>query len=135
MDEVSAAGAEAVAVYFLQLFPYVFATGDLDDYRALSHPECIYCANVISHVERVVAAQQRSEGGLVAASEVSALETDPGRWWLVTLTLVEQPSVTLDAGSSVIEEFPDVKTYRTDIAVIREGDKWLVREVTHTRQG
>src|SRR5674476_265526 len=88
MDEVSAAGAEAVAVYFLQLFPYVFATGDLDDYRALSHPECIYCANAAAAVEEMLAAGQHSVGGLGFASEVISSEIDPGRWWLVTLTPV-----------------------------------------------
>lgn len=51
MDEVSAAGAEAVAVYFLQLYAYVYATNDLTEWRALSHPECIFCASVITNVE------------------------------------------------------------------------------------
>jgi hypothetical protein len=134
MDEVSAEGAEAAAVYFLELFPYVFATGDLEEWRALSHPECIYCASVVEGVEEMVAADHHSEGGLVAASEVHSTEADIGRWWLVTLTLVEQPSSTLTQSGQVVDVFPDVKTYATDVAVIRERDWWLVREVTHRRR-
>src|SRR5689334_228711 len=34
----SADGAAAVAAYFVLLFPYVNATGDLTDWKTLSHP-------------------------------------------------------------------------------------------------
>ena len=134
METVDSAGAEAAAVYFLQLFPYVFATGDLEDYRALSHPECIYCANVAAAVEEMFAHNEHSVGGLGASSDVVSSEVDPGHWWLVTLTLVEQPSATVDNEGELVEKFPDVNTYRTGIAVVWENGSWLVREVTHTRQ-
>src|SRR5450830_1923187 len=65
MDQADSAGAEAAAVYFLQLYAYVYATNDLAEWRALSHPECIFCASVITSVEEQVAAGNRSEGGLV----------------------------------------------------------------------
>ncbi len=66
MDQVSAAGAEAVAVYFLQLFPYVFASGEVTEWEALSHPECVYCANVLS-------------GAPVATSSTNSSARWPGR--------------------------------------------------------
>src|SRR5450759_3701477 len=68
MDQVSAAGAEAVAVYFLQLYPYIFASGDLTEWKALSHPECVYCASVLSGAEKMIEAGNRAEGGLVSIS-------------------------------------------------------------------
>src|SRR5690554_3704314 len=37
------AGAEAAAQYFLQLYPYVYATGDLSEWEAMSDPECVFC--------------------------------------------------------------------------------------------
>ena len=46
----SVEGAVAVAEYFLLLFPYVNATGDLSDWSALSHADCIYCTNVAARV-------------------------------------------------------------------------------------
>src|SRR5450830_1247918 len=70
MDEVSAAGAEAAAVYFLQLFPYVYATNDLTEWRELSHPECVFCASVITNVEEQVAAGKQSIGGLIQVDSV-----------------------------------------------------------------
>src|SRR5665647_2376865 len=37
MDQADSAGAEAAAVYFLNLYAYVYATNDLAEWRALSH--------------------------------------------------------------------------------------------------
>ena len=126
---------EAVATYFLQLFPYIFASGDLTDWKALSHPECVYCASVLSGAEKMSAAGNRSEGGLVTVSEVRSTVINPGRWWLVTLTMLEQPSVTVDTAGKLVEKFPETKTYKSEIAVVWESERWLVRAVTHTRQG
>src|SRR5450756_2482983 len=50
MDQVNAAGAEAVAAYFLNLYPYVYATNDLTEWKALSHAECVFCKSVIDNV-------------------------------------------------------------------------------------
>ena len=132
MDVADSAGAEAAAVYFLQLFPYVFATGDLEDYRALSHPECIYCTSVTDGVETMFAARQHSVGGLNTISAVSSTEVDPGRWWSVDVDLVQAPSQTLDVNGTVIEDFPDTVGYHMDIAVVYETDRWVVRELSHT---
>ena len=51
MDTFDSAGAEAVAVYYMQLYPYVFATGDLTEWKTLSHPECIFCSDVARQVQ------------------------------------------------------------------------------------
>jgi len=133
MDEVSAAGAEAVAVYFLQLYPYVYATNDLTEWRALSHPECVFCASVITNVEEQIATQRRSTGGLVAIATVASTEVDPGKWWSVDVDLTQDPSLTYDAAGAVVDEVPETVAYHMDIAVIREGDVWLIRELSHER--
>jgi len=135
MDQADSAGAEAVAVYFLQLFPYVGATGDLAEWRELSHPECIYCASVTSGIEDVFAAGHHSEGGLVSISSVVSAEVDPGRWWSVDVELVQSPSVTVDGAGNVVEDFPDTKAFHMDIAVVHEAGHWVVRELSHTVTG
>src|SRR5665648_491210 len=68
MDVADSAGAEAAAVYFLQLFPYVFATNDLTEWRPLSHPECIFCAAVIRPVGEQAAIGVHTVGGLITVS-------------------------------------------------------------------
>ena len=133
MDEVSAAGAEAAAVYFLQLYPYVYATGDLDEWREMSHPECVFCSSVIANVEEQVAAGDHSVGGLVSISTVSSTEVDTARWFSVSAELVQAPSQRVDPGGNAVEDFPEAKAYRMDIAVVREGNQWAIRELSHTR--
>lgn len=134
MSAIDAATAEAVATYFVMLFPYVFATGDLSEWDALSHLECIYCASVRSGVEEFRAAAHHSEGGLVTVAEATSTETAAGQVWMVTFTMTEQPSVTVDADNTVIEAFPDTKTYDSAVVVVYQGGRWQVREVTHERR-
>jgi len=133
MDQVNAAGAEAVAVYFLQLFPYIFASGDLTEWKALSHPECVYCASVLSGAEKMIAAGNRAEGGLVKISAVRSTVINPGRWWSVDLDMAQAASVTVDGSGKVVEDFPKAKTYHWTLAVVYDADHWALRELSYTR--
>jgi len=134
MDEVSIAGAEAFATYYLELYPYVFATGDLETYRTHSHPECIFCADVISTAEAQRAAGGHTEGGLVDVQEVTALEVDPGKWWAVSMEVVEASLVDVDGDGTVINQAAEA-AYHLDLAVVRESGTWLMREVSHEVTG
>src|SRR5665648_1108066 len=129
MDVADSAGAEAAAVYFLQLYPYVYATNDLTEWRELSHPECVFCASVITNVEEQVTANQHCNGGLVDVGDVSSTEVDPGRWWTVDVELTQEPSKKLDAEGQLVEDFPETKSYHMDLAVISEAGAWSVRAV------
>jgi hypothetical protein len=135
MDEVSAAGAEAVAVYLLQLDPFAYATNDLAEWRQLSHPECIFCASVTSHVEEQIAAGNHSVGGLVTVSGVKSVEIDPARWWSVEVELVQSPSSTVSGTGQVLEDSPETKRYHMDIAVVFDAGHWVVRGLSYTRTG
>ena len=132
MDTVDTAGAEAVATYFLRLFAYALATNDAREWTALSHAECIYCSNVTDLVNTQASNGLHSEGGLDTIASASATEVDPGRWWAVKVELSQGPSRTVADDGTVTESYPDTVEYAVDLAVIREGDRWLVREVTFT---
>ena len=43
MDEESVDGAIAAAKYFMELYPYIYATGDLTEWDALSDEGCRFC--------------------------------------------------------------------------------------------
>jgi len=133
MDVADSAGAEAAAVYFLQLFPYVFATNDLAEWRALSHPECIFCVDVIRQVEEHSASGVRAVGGLIDVGDVASLEVEPGRWWSVDVEMVQEPSQDLDASGQLVNDFPERKSYHVDLAVVFDSGHWVVREVSHER--
>jgi hypothetical protein len=47
------AGAEAAAQYFLELYPYAFATGDFEDWKAMSDPACEFCSGVAKDADEL----------------------------------------------------------------------------------
>lgn len=130
MDQVSAAGAEAVARYYVAMFPYVFATGDLVEWKAMSHPECQFCAGVVKDAEAMFAAGHHSEGGTFEITAVRARDVTPGYWYAAEVELVQAPSTTVDAGGVVVESFPGVKSVWIDAAIVYQDGKWLIRELT-----
>lgn len=82
MDEFTVEGAVATGEYVLALYPYVYATGDLSDWQAMSDLECGFCNNVITKVTKL-----HDAGGWVDPSphEVVAVsygvsEEDPNVW-------------------------------------------------------
>ena len=133
MDTPDAAGAEAAARYFMDLYAYVYATGDLEEWRQLSHPDCAFCASVIANVEEQAASGQHTTGGVATITDVSSLETDPGAWWSVDLELIQGPATVRDAAGGVLSERADPVAYHADVAVARQGDRWQIRAVDHQK--
>ena len=134
MSAVDAATAEAVATYFMELYPYVLATGDLSEWDALRHPECIFCASVRQGVLDLQAVGQHSTGGLVTFDNPGTTETS-NDMWLVQFRMVQAPSATVDAGGTVAATSTDTTTYDVAVAVAADAGRLLVREVTPTRVG
>ena len=48
-DQHDMAGAVAAAEYFITLYPYVYATGDLTAFRTMSDATCKFCDSVINN--------------------------------------------------------------------------------------
>lgn len=46
MSENTPEGAVAAAEYFISLYPYVYATGDLTEWDAMSEDSCVFCQSV-----------------------------------------------------------------------------------------
>ena len=65
MDRDDADGAIAAATYFISLYPYVYATGDLAAWKAMSDSACIFCASVTGNVDEMIAQGNRTTGGKV----------------------------------------------------------------------
>jgi len=126
MDEVSAAGAEAAAVYFLQLYAYVYATNDLTEWRALSHRECIFCASVITNVEEQVAAGNWSEGGLVEFESVAGVEVSED-FFSVEALVNQSPGLEYGPDGSLVDETPGERSLVT-LVILRDQTNWVVRE-------
>ena len=128
MDTVDAAGAEAAVEYFLRLYSYGFATGDLAEVRALSHPECIFCASVIDGVEETFDGGYRTVGGLTSTSGTQSRPVDPGDAWMVTTTVNQAPSTTVDADGTVVAEH-EGEFVESSVFVFHDGEQWWIRGV------
>ena len=117
--------AVAVGRYFLALFPYINATGDLTAWDELSGAECKFCAS--SH-ERVVTrfdAGNRGIGGAIDFGWGTATAEGRDRF-LVELQLHQYGSQTVDAGGAVVEDFSDPMDLRANMRVSRGADGWSV---------
>ncbi|WP_421742848.1 DUF6318 family protein [Cellulomonas sp.] len=130
----SVEGAVAVAEYFLLLYPYIYATGDLVDWSGLSHAECIFCASATANTQSMFARGDRSEGGAFDLIGSSVEEVSPGEWYTVKVDLVQEPSTTLAVTGAVVEEFPETKRVHVDLAVVWSAGTWAIRESTPSEE-
>lgn len=121
--------AVAVAEYFTLLYPYVYATGDLSEWTALSHPECNFCASVNANVSDIFSKGQHSEGGKTKVLARDAVEISPGASYTATIDFTEDASSTVDASGVVVEDFPGQTTNRSTLVVLWADDAWLIRGV------
>jgi len=126
MATPSADGAAAAASYFISLFPYINATGDLVEWNALSSPECTFCAGVRTNVEELHTQGNRNLGGAEILS-ATGTEVDAGRWYSARLHVVIAPSVDVDASGTLLDEHP--KEDRQIDVVMTWQDGWTIDEV------
>ncbi|MGY4644097.1 DUF6318 family protein [Cellulomonas sp. URHB0016] len=124
-------GAISVLEFYLQLFPYAQNTGDAQDLRALSHPECVFCASVIDGVDRLTARNEHAVGGGLTLTDATSTEVDPGRWFSVHLRMAEGPSQELSQSGTLIKDYPGTLMYDVEAAVVHDGSAWSVRELSH----
>lgn len=127
MDTVDVDGAAAAAEYFLELYPYVYATGDLAEWKAMSHPECIFCASVVTNVEAERAAGGRSDGGLITIRSSTGVDIRPD-YFTITLDAQQGPSSEYSRDGSVVDSSSGSDAVVTMI-VLAEPAGWAIRGV------
>jgi hypothetical protein len=127
-SQVGTAGAEAFAVYFLQLYPYVYSSHDYAEWAQLSHPDCVFCASVVSNVDRQVAAGHTNTGSAMTIRAAAATEISAGSRYAVEVRITEGPSVERDADGAVVSERVEPEDAVLTFALVHDGG-WLVREV------
>ncbi|WP_448072787.1 DUF6318 family protein [Georgenia yuyongxinii] len=124
------AGAEAAAQYFLELYPYVFATGELDQWAAMSHPECVFCASSSQSAQVLHDEGGRQAGGeLVFTYVESRAPVDENDYFVVWLDAEERALVRVGADGQILESHNGLFV-EFDVVLLRSEDRWLVRGVT-----
>ena len=128
-DQHDMAGAVAAAEYFITLYPYVYATGDLTDFRAMSAATCKFCNTVITKVTDMHTAGGWIDpwGQQTTFTSISDDPSTPDRY-VVELNLVSDEHVSHRMG-----EPP--KTYEASQGPIliqllwKDGTGWTIEEV------
>lgn len=129
VDPVGVDGAIAAATYFMQLYPYVFATGDVTALQALSHPDCAFCTKV----SKDAAALHEEFGNHMEGLETrfvsaSGSEVDPGREFTVEAEVEQQGFSVVDPVGNVLESDDAIVVTPMTFTVVHEDGRWLIRE-------
>jgi hypothetical protein len=76
MERSDAEGAAAAAEYFIELYPYVMATGDTEEFEAMSHRACEYCKGTLENAAWLQETRGTFEGGLTEAVLAKTYQRD-----------------------------------------------------------
>ncbi|TQL02062.1 hypothetical protein FBY24_1131 [Cellulomonas sp. SLBN-39] len=131
MATPSADGAAAAASYFLQLYPYLHATGDLAEWKEMSADDCQFCNNVINDVEQIFAEGNRGSGSEVSVIASKGVEISAQDSYSATIELTQGTSyiVQENGDREPSGEFGEYSMY----FALWWRDGWVVREVDVTR--
>jgi len=129
MDENSSEGAIATATYFVQLYPYVYATGDLEQWKSMSRQDCLFCNSVITNVKEL-----HESGGWRdpwAQTVVQSGYSDPGpgsEYSRVDIAFDRDTTYTYD-GTGGEPEVAEPHSYTVIIFAMKYTDgHWIIRE-------
>jgi len=76
MEREDAEGAAAAAEYFIELYPYVMATGDTEEFEAMSHRACGFCDDALEQARQIEEGGWRYTGGGSTLSVTQTYERD-----------------------------------------------------------
>lgn len=125
-------GAAAFATWFIELYPYVYNTGDAALLEAHSLPECDFCSSVAEGVQGDRATGVEHAYGPVTVTRASA---EP-RWWgndpheyVVSLTMVQDWSEDRGADGAVVARSEPTR-YHVSMAVVQRDGEWWTSGVS-----
>lgn len=127
MSKDDEAGAVAAAKYYVSLFEYVHATGDLARWEAMALPGCGLCDSVAEGVRELYGSGGREEAGRIElVGKPSTDFIDTVNVWEVTVRIRVGPSTVFDADGNVVKEFGEARNKIT-VGVVRMGGAWRVQ--------
>ncbi|BDZ42278.1 hypothetical protein GCM10025865_15770 [Paraoerskovia sediminicola] len=133
MDFADERGAEAAAVYFLALYPYVMATGDTAEWDAMSFTEtCDFCVEVVDDAKEIRTAGNSFVGGGLALSDIQVHEQDTLiGGYPVTARYVQAVSIEGSRAGAPMKETPRQRaTYKSTHSTLAIDGVCLLSEQT-----
>lgn len=132
-DEGNDAAMDA-AIYFLEIFNYATATGDVDDFADLSTESCKFCADTVENLDGVYTVGGWRTGGNV---------THGNPWTYTDLATPELVPVIMDATRHEVQTFDQSNELvgvhepiemLLELSMARDQDRWLVEAVKIERK-
>lgn len=126
MDDDGPAGAEAAAVYFLELDDYIMKTGDTAEWESMSGKACGFCDARLDQARTIAKRGDDFEGGETQARVLHTYEQDAATGiWPIDVETSEEPwTITDSDGEEIASEKAVVATSRVEMA--RKSDAWVV---------
>jgi hypothetical protein len=128
MSQASADGATAAAKYFIELYMYAAATGDLEAWRAMSADDCKMCNKVIAEVEQLVVEHHAVSTASLEFPSASGTEIAPGTSYSASLRVVQGPWTEVDSAGRTVDTGPAASADMY-FALLWQGSSGLVRQV------
>ncbi|WP_126412065.1 DUF6318 family protein [Actinomyces slackii] len=119
-------GRGAAAEYFAALFPYVYATGDLTEWKAMSEEGCKYCQAVIDQVETL-----HAKGGWVDPWEMTITDTtiyvqNEGYDYAAVEVTIDQPAGLQHNGDGTTKSYDAKPVTVLHLSMRWNGERWTV---------
>lgn len=127
MDRADADGAIAAATYFIALYSYAYATGDLVGWTAMSDPACVFCAGLTKDVQAASGTGASVVGGdLTVASKTAAPGKDAGVF-RVDLTVSQSAFQVINRSGAVTSAGVGSRGATVTAVLVHRREGWLVR--------
>ena len=128
MDENSSEGAIATATYFVQLYPYVYATGDLEQWKSMSRQDCLFCNSVITNVKELHESGGWKDPWVHTITQTGYSDPGPGsEYSRVDVAFDQEAAYTYD-GTGAPPEVGEPQTHTVLILAMKYTDgHWEIR--------
>jgi len=126
IDDDGQAGAEAAAVYFVELYSYVYATGDFEAWDELTTEDCDFCSVVRQSVAEIYASDGYVHTSPPSIQDVSSQVWPDESGDFAVVVIVENAGFKdYDSSGALIEEFPSERV-QAGVLVEHSVDGWQV---------
>jgi hypothetical protein len=126
LDDESYHGAEAAAIYFLQLDAYMQATGDTTEWEAMSYKTCTYCRSRLEQARQIAERGDIFTGGETQVTILHTYQQDAVTTiWPIDLEVIDGPThiAALD-GTTLLDD--QGSAYRRRAEVVWTGGRWSI---------
>lgn len=126
MERDDAEGAAAAAEYFIELYPYVMATGDTREFEAMSHRACGFCDELASQATAIKEGNETFVGGETTVRILEEYKRDEltGIYPFDSKIIQEAQRITAADGHVVLDAEREVLDRRIEVG--RAGGDWVM---------